>query len=277
MPRWRPCSRWWTPAASSWTCACRAHAWVDGDPVRLAQVLSNLLTNAARYTPEGGHIALAASQEDGTVRVEIRDDGAGIAPDSLERIFEMFTQVRGRDGAGGAGLGIGLALSRGLVELHGGKLVAQSEGLGHGSTFTVELPAAPQPEAAEAQSGPSDTPTRARRVLVADDNRDAAQSLADLLRIEGHEVTVAFDGEQALAEFQRCTPEVALLDIGMPGLTGNQVASAIRARPEGRSTLLVAITGWGQERDREAARNAGFDAHFTKPVDPMQVLQLLSR
>jgi signal transduction histidine kinase len=248
--------------------------WVDADPIRLSQVLSNLLTNASKYTPEGGRIELWIESEAGRARVAVRDNGVGIAPEAIDRIFEMFTQVRGTDPGTHAGLGIGLALSRGLVELHGGQLTAHSEGPGRGSTFVVEMPRC-QPPARTAQAAPAAAGRRTRRVLVADDNRDAAQTLADLLRMEGHDVTVAFDGTDALAQYIRLSPEVALLDIGMPGLTGNEVASAIRARPEGTGTLLVAITGWGQERDRDQARGAGFDLHLTKPVDPAQVLQLL--
>jgi PAS domain S-box-containing protein len=251
--------------------------WLDADPMRMAQVLSNLLTNASKYTPAEGHIELAARAENGEVVIAVRDDGRGIAPESLERIFEMFTQVRTEDAASATGLGIGLALSRGLVQLHGGQLSAASPGLGMGSTFSVRLPLAAQPQQAQQEAPAEQANGRARRVLVADDNRDAAQSMADLLRMEGHEVALAFDGQQALAEFGRFAPEIALLDIGMPGMTGNAVATAIRARPEGANTVLVAITGWGQERDRHAAREAGFDFHFTKPVDPLQVLSLLDR
>jgi len=252
-----------------------APIWLDADRLRLAQVLSNLLTNASKFTPEGGTIVLTARGEDDGAVIEVADNGCGIAAEALGDIFEMFTQVRGPDAGRAGGLGIGLALSRGLVQLHGGRLEARSDGLGRGSTFAVWLPCVisgqPQPEAPAVQPATA----RAHRILVADDNRDAAQSLADLLRIQGHEVSVAFDGEEALREFGRTAPEIVLLDIGMPKMNGNQVARAIRARADGRRALLVAITGWGQERDRQAARDAGFDLHFTKPVDPSQVLQLL--
>jgi signal transduction histidine kinase/CheY-like chemotaxis protein len=251
--------------------------WLEADPMRLSQVLTNLITNAVKYTPAQGRIDVSARVEAGEVRLAVRDDGLGIPADAIEAVFEMFTQVRAHQEASAGGLGIGLALSRGLVELHGGSLTAESDGAGHGSTFTVCLQCAAAPAAQEDASPSPGRTVRSRRVLVADDNRDAAESLADLLRMDGHEVTVAFDGEQALAAFGRVLPDVALLDIGMPGLTGNEVASAIRARPEGAGTLLVAITGWGQERDRAAARQSGFDHHFTKPVDPMQVLALLGR
>lgn len=254
-----------------------APVWLDADRLRLAQVLSNLLTNASKYTPEGGRVTLAAHLEDGAAVIEVRDNGAGIPPESLDRIFEMFTQVRTPDGGRAGGLGIGLALSRGLVELHGGRLTAHSAGLGQGSTFTVRLPVAQPAHPPVAQREDARAAPARRRVLVADDNRDAAQSLADLLRMEGHEVALAFDGAEALDVFRDFRPDAALLDIGMPRLTGNEVAQAIRAQPGGAEVLLVAITGWGQERDREAARGAGFDVHFTKPVDPLQVLGLLAR
>jgi signal transduction histidine kinase/CheY-like chemotaxis protein len=251
--------------------------WLDADPMRLAQILTNLVTNASKYTLPQGHITLRARTDGGEVLIEVRDDGMGIPPESLDGIFEMFTQVRAHESASAGGLGIGLALSRGLVQLHGGTLTAASPGLGQGSTFTVRLPLAVAPQPPASQEARQPAAGRSTRILVADDNRDAAESLADLLRMEGHEVAVAFDGNQALAEFNRFGPRVALLDIGMPGLTGNQVASAIRQRPEGAGTVLVAITGWGQERDRHAAREAGFDFHFTKPVDPLQVLDLLDK
>ena len=255
----------------------RESIWLDADPIRVSQVLSNLLTNAAKYTPPEGRITLGAHVEDGMAVIEVADNGIGIAPDAIERIFEMFTQVRSSGNAVAGGLGIGLALSRGLAQLHGGTLAAASRGPGMGSTFSLRLPLAAQPADATGGQPLERRKGRSCRVLVADDNRDAAQTLADLLRMEGHEVAVAFDGTQALAEFGRFEPEVALLDIGMPGLTGNEVASEIRARPEGADTVLVAITGWGQERDRNAAREAGFDFHFTKPVDPLEVLSLLDK
>ena len=250
--------------------------WLDADRLRVAQVLCNLLTNASKFTADGGRVELAARVEEASVVVEVRDEGAGIPKDALERIFEMFTQVRTPDAGRTGGLGIGLALSRGLVELHGGSLSARSDGPGHGSTFTLRLPVT-QPAAAAATPRPAAAQAaRPRRVLVADDNRDAAQSLADLLRMEGHEVCLAFDGSEALQAFGRFRPDVALLDIGMPHLSGNEVAQAVRRDPGAPRALLVAITGWGQERDRAAARSAGFDVHLTKPVDPLQVLQLVA-
>ncbi len=284
----------------------------DADPLRVAQVLANLLTNAAKYTPPGGHVRLLARRDGDTVEVAVADDGIGIAPESLPAIFRMFGQLEGA-ASGGTGLGIGLALSKGLVELHGGRLTAASEGRGRGSTFTVRLPiappaavpagAAPPGAAAQAAPGlvdadaasaaaaaaagerdpaapapPAASAPRPRRVLIADDNRDAADTLAALLQLEGHDTRLAFDGEQALEAYAEYRPEVCLFDIGMPGKSGYELARCIRARADdgGRRPLLVAITGWGQESDRQRALDAGFDRHLTKPVDPQRLAQIVA-
>jgi signal transduction histidine kinase/ActR/RegA family two-component response regulator len=253
-----------------------AQLWSQVDAMRMAQVVSNLLTNASKYTPAGGRIWLSGRQENGEAVIDVRDDGIGIPREQLERVFEMFTQVRNGGSGAAVGLGIGLALSRGLAEMHGATLAAQSEGLGHGSTFTLRIGLCEPPALSpESPGAPQHEGGRSRRVLVADDNRDAAESLAEVLRMKGHEVALAFDGESALAQFRELAPEVALLDIGMPRMTGNEVASAIRSTPGGERPLLVAITGWGQQRDRDAARSAGFDFHFTKPVNPEQLLRLI--
>jgi CheY-like chemotaxis protein len=253
-----------------------ARLWAQVDAMRMAQVISNLLTNASKYTQAGGRIWLSGREEGRDAVIEVRDDGIGIPPEQLERVFEMFTQVRNPGSGAAMGLGIGLALSRGLAEMHGATIAAHSEGLGHGSTFTLRVALCEPPALSrEGTGGLQHEGGRSRRVLVADDNRDAAESLAELLRLKGHEVALAFDGESALAQFRELAPEVALLDIGMPRMTGNEVASAIRAAPGGNRPLLVAITGWGQQRDRDTARNAGFDFHFTKPVNPEQVLRLI--
>jgi PAS domain S-box-containing protein len=247
------------------------------DAMRVAQVVANLLANAAKYTDPGGRIRVVAERTGDELQLRVSDNGIGLRAEALSEIFEMFTQVRSAEDRSAGGLGIGLALAKGLVALHGGRIWAQSPGPGQGSTFTLSLPLGHDAVAAEA---PSVTPPGAerarRRVLVADDNHDAAESLAELLRLNGHEVTVAFDGEAALAEFRRFQPEVALLDIGMPKLDGNAVAGAIRRSPSGRHTMLVAITGWGQEKDRSEALAAGFDHHLTKPVDPERVHVLLT-
>jgi signal transduction histidine kinase/ActR/RegA family two-component response regulator len=249
--------------------------WADVDPMRIAQIVSNLLTNASKYTQFEGEIRLAARRDGPHAVIEVKDNGIGIPPESLEEVFEMFTQVRTSPAAASMGLGIGLALSRGLAQMHGATLTAHSEGLGCGSTFALRLDVCEAPAGRAAADVPLEHSIHPHRVLVADDNRDAAESLAEVLRMEGHEVTLAFDGETALQEFRRVAPEIALLDIGMPRMSGNEVARAIRSSPAGESTVLVAITGWGQQRDRAAAKDAGFDFHFTKPVDPAKVLRLI--
>ena len=249
--------------------------WAKVDAIRIAQVVSNLLTNASKYTHPRGTIWLTGRRDGDEGVIEVSDNGIGIPRDALEQVFEMFTQVRNPHSAGSTGLGIGLALSRGLAQMHGATLTAHSEGVGRGSTFTLRLELCDAPAREAAARPMANEGSRSRRVLVADDNRDAAESLAEVLRMEGHDVSLAFDGEAALQQFNEQAPEVALLDIGMPRMTGNEVASAIRSSPGGSSTLLVAITGWGQERDRAAAKQAGFDFHFTKPVNPDHVLRLI--
>ncbi len=248
---------------------------MQADPLRVSQIVANLLTNAAKYTEAQGRIRLAAALEGDDVVIEVGDNGIGIAPESMPAVFDMFTQLRGSDDRAG-GLGIGLALTKGLVELHGGSIAVHSEGSGRGSVFTVRLPRGETPErAANAHDEGVPRAGAARRILVADDNRDAAESLAALLELEGHEVTLAYDGAAALLAYDRVRPQVCLLDIGMPYRTGNEVAAAIRARTDGRQPTLVAITGWGQEADRSQALAAGFDHHLTKPVDPAQLLRLI--
>jgi PAS domain S-box-containing protein len=247
------------------------------DPLRLSQVVANLLTNAAKYTEPGGRIRLVATTRDRMLTIRIEDTGIGLLPQHLQSIFEMFSQVRTTPEHSHGGLGIGLALTRGLVEMHSGTIEATSAGPGHGSVFTIRLPIG---EVGEAPS-PAFSERRARlalsrRVLIADDNRDAADSLAMLLRLEGHEVFVAHDGETALRLFEESQPQVALLDIGMPELDGYEVARRIRAKPAGKSVLLIAITGWGQEKDRRKSVEAGFDHHVTKPVEPEAVLKLIN-
>jgi signal transduction histidine kinase/CheY-like chemotaxis protein len=249
--------------------------WAMVDSMRIAQVISNLLTNASKYTHDEGAVWLTARREGTEAVIEVRDNGIGIPPDSLEQVFEMFTQVRNPQSGAATGLGIGLALSRGLAQMHGASLTASSEGVGRGSTFTLRLDLCNAPTRAVPHEAGHCEAGRPRRVLVADDNRDAAESLAEVLRMAGHEVALAFDGEAALQQYNSLAPEIALLDIGMPRMTGNEVASAIRSSPGGDETVLVAITGWGQERDRAAAKKAGFDFHFTKPVNPEQVLRLI--
>jgi PAS domain S-box-containing protein len=250
--------------------------FLDADPVRIAQVFTNLLGNSCKYTPPGGHIDVTATREGDDAVVRFVDDGAGIPEGMLKRIFDLFTQVQGGQDSQG-GLGIGLSLSRSLVEIHGGTIEAQSEGPGKGSTFVVRLPARPAGESlpmpAAAQAAAS--PTR-RRVLVADDNRDGAASLGLLLTLAGHEAHYAHDGLEAVEVAERVRPDVALLDIGMPRLDGLEAARRIRAQPWGAGIKLVALTGWGQDDDRRKSQDAGFVHHMVKPIDYPTLSRLLA-
>ena len=250
---------------------------VHCDPLRLSQVFANLLTNAAKYTPPGGTIRLVAEQQERTLVVRVEDNGMGLRPEDLPRIFQMFSRAGpGHEHAEG-GLGIGLALTRGLVEMHSGSIEAQSAGSGKGSVFTVRLPIGDVVPVAAAGRADEREPrlSVARRVLIADDNRDAAETLAVVLRLEGHDVVVAHDGRAALALFEHHRPDVALLDVGMPELDGYEVARRIRARADGAHVLLIAVTGWGQEKDRQQSAAAGFDHHVTKPVAPERLIRLI--
>jgi PAS domain S-box-containing protein len=252
---------------------------ITADPLRMAQVLSNLLTNAAKYTDPEGHIRLSAACESEQLVIRVIDSGVGINPDNLPRLFEMFSQLHPTMDRSEGGLGIGLALARGLVELHGGKIEARSAGLGHGSEFVLQLPLRMLPDSRVARPDVAAKSSKIgrRRVLVADDNRDSAETLAMLLRVEGHEVMIAHDGSAALAAFGGFAPDIVLLDIGMPGPNGYEVARQIRQSRAGAGTTLIAITGWGQESDKERAFAAGFDHHLTKPVDTVQLSGLLER
>jgi PAS domain S-box-containing protein len=252
---------------------------LDADPVRLAQVLSNLLTNAAKYTDPPGRIQLTARVAGETVRISVKDNGIGLSATLLDHVFEMFSQGENQHGRAEGGLGIGLALVKGLVGLHGGTIAVHSEGPGMGSEFTVTLPC----RSSAARSSVEPPPvaerkgaTAARKILVADDNQDAANTLAMLLRLGGHEVHTAHGGQAALALAAAVHPEIALLDIGMPDLDGYEVARRLRAAPGGPSLKLVALTGWGQEEDKRRAQAAGFDHHLTKPVDPDRLDALLA-
>ena len=246
--------------------------WLDADPTRLTQVLLNLLNNAAKYTPRGGRIELRVHAEGGDALLSVRDSGIGLAPEHLQTVFGMFSQVAPALERSQGGLGIGLALARGLVELHGGRIEAASAGVGQGSEFTVRLPLAlggaagsSEPERLQADAAP------ALRVLVVDDNRDAAETLAMVLHLSGHEVLQAHDGPAALASVARFRPDLVLLDIGMPGMNGYEVAHRLRQMPDTATTVLAALTGWGQREDKQRALAAGFDHHLTKPVDGEQL------
>ncbi|WP_238382796.1 hybrid sensor histidine kinase/response regulator [Cognatilysobacter segetis] len=237
-------------------------------------MLTNLLNNAAKFTPRGGRVALRAALHDARLRIEVSDTGIGLAPAQLDSIFGMF--VRGAGAGMHGGLGIGLTLARRLVELHGGRLWAESDGPGQGSRFTVELPLADAGAVAAPRAVPSVAPSAGRRVLVVDDNADAARTLAALLALGGHDVRTAFSGGEALALLERFVPEVAFLDIGLPGMSGNELARRLRADPRSAAARLVAVTGWGRDEDRDRTREAGFDAYLTKPVDPATVMALLA-
>ena len=253
---------------------------VVGDPHRLTQVLSNILNNAARYTPNGGSIAIRACVEQGDAVVRVRDSGRGIEPDKIERIFDMFVQGRAPLQRVGGGLGIGLALARRIAELHGGSVEARSEGTNRGSEFTLRMPLAAAAKAIPARTEERPKPEAgrmlARRVLVVDDNVDAAAMLDMLLRSLGHETRVAHDGIAALRVAGEFRPDIVLLDIGMPGLDGYEVARRLRSLAKDRRLRIVAVTGWGQEADRLLSREAGFDLHLVKPVDATDLAQALN-
>jgi PAS domain S-box-containing protein len=258
--------------------APQALLWVD--PLRLTQVLSNLLNNAAKYTDPGGQIQLAARIENSTLELSVTDTGIGLSGEAMTHIFTMFAQEQSALDRSDGGLGIGLALSKGLVELHGGTLAAFSEGVGQGSRFVVRLPLASQPVLPVATTNAAVLPTspvQTRSVLLADDNLDSAQTLAELLRMDGHTVHIAHDGNRAAAMALELRPDVMVLDIGMPGLNGYEVARQVRAQPWGREPLLIAATGWGREDDRDMARAAGFDLHLTKPFDPLHLSALVAQ
>jgi signal transduction histidine kinase len=253
--------------------------WVRGDFVRLAQIVANLLNNAAKYTEVGGTISLTVEATESWVKIDVEDNGIGITEKTLPHIFDLFTQADHTLARTQGGLGIGLTLVKRLVEMHGGRVEARSAGAGLGSEFIVHLPRRLAPasqsrgDGASAGLGLSKT---AVRVLVVDDNQDAAESLALLMRCEGHTVLVAFDGGTALAQVAQFRPHAVLLDIGMPGMDGFEVVREMRAREATRTAVIVAVTGYGQPDDRARARAAGFTDHVTKPVDPVKLLSVLN-
>jgi len=242
---------------------------VEADPVRLAQVFSNLINNAVKYTDAGGRIAVSARRDGHSATVTVSDTGIGIPAEALPRVFDMFVQADSRDRRVAGGLGIGLTLARRLVEMHGGTLTASSPGRGRGSEFSVRLPLAGRAAAAntEDHAAPDPKIRGLPRVLIVDDNRDAADSLATLLHLLGAEVRVTNDGPDALATLDAFHPAAVFLDLGMPGMDGHEVARRIREREHAHDTVLVALTGWGQEKDRRATRATGFNHHLVKPAD----------
>jgi len=258
-----------------------APVWLSADFARLSQVVANLLNNASKYTGEGGRIELAASAGEGEATITVRDNGAGIEPQLLPKVFDLFVQGDRALDRGQGGLGIGLTLVKRLVELHQGRVDVASEGPGKGSTFSVTLPCIsavePQRSAAPVVSFRSSSEVYGRRVLVVDDNIDAAESTAAFLRLEGHEVKAVHDGLQALASLKVFDPHVVVLDIGLPGLDGYAVARQLRARGDTSHVLLIALTGYGQKEDRARAADAGFDYHFVKPADPREIQAAIER
>ncbi|HJT75642.1 MAG TPA: ATP-binding protein, partial [Gemmataceae bacterium] len=253
---------------------------VQGDATRLAQVVANLLHNAAKYTGEGGHVRLAVERHGGEAVVRVRDDGMGIPAELLPRVFDLFTQGDRALARSEGGLGIGLTLVRSLVEMHGGRVEAHSEGPGKGSEFVVYLPVLERRRRTRKGGGREPAADRApgvpRRVLVVDDNVDAAESVALLLRTRGHEVRTAHDGAAALQAAEAFRPEVVLLDIGLPRMDGYEVARRLRDQVGLHEALLVALTGYGRDEDRRRAEEAGFDAHLVKPADPAALQAVLN-
>ena len=253
---------------------------VNADPLRLTQALGNVLGNAAKYTERQGHISLSVHRQGTEVEIRVRDNGIGIPAEILPRIFDLFTRLDRRSDHPHSGLGIGLALVRRLLQMHDGTISAHSEGTGRGSEFVIRLPMLPETTQSVNGRQPAttaDAPPVRRRILVADDNADALQTLATVLELSGHEVFSAPNGSLALESAERHLPEVALLDIGMPLLDGYEVARRIRAQAWGKRITLVALTGWGQESDRRRSQEAGFDSHLVKPLDLGKLTQLLAR
>jgi PAS domain S-box-containing protein len=253
--------------------------YLNADPTRLAQVIGNLLNNACKFTDAGGRISLAVEREGAQVAIRVTDNGVGIAAEHLAGIFEMFTQVESSLERSHSGLGIGLTLVKTLVEMHGGTVEAHSAGPGHGSEFVVRLPTLldeREPLLPAAPQHLEAPPVVRRRVLIVDDNKDAAEWLATLLSLSGHETHVALDGVEAVKAAERILPDAVLLDIGLPRVDGYEVCRRIRQQPWGRGLTIVALTGWGQEEDRQKSREAGFNTHLVKPVDDEVLMNLLA-
>lgn len=274
------------PACQAW-CEAKQHAlsvelpehaiYVDGDAVRLAQVVGNLLNNACKYTESGGHIRIAVEQSESHVLVRVRDNGVGLTSDQIARIFDMFMQVDTSLERSVGGLGLGLTLAKSLVEIHGGTIEARSAGIGSGSEFIVRLPTlvrAPEPPL---EPPAHDAPTLpvGCRVLIVDDLRDSALSLEQLMQLAGCDTRIAGDGTEGVKTAATFRPDVVLLDIGLPNLSGHDAARQIRAQPWGKDAVLIALTGWGRDEDRRASSDAGFDGHLVKPIDPAELTTLM--
>ena len=251
--------------------------WVNADATRVNQVVANLLHNAAKFTPRRGEVVVSLRQEKGTAEIRVQDTGSGIGPDLLPRLFGPFVQGELTLARSEGGLGLGLALVKGIVDLHGGEVRVESAGVGKGAEFLVRLPVhGPAATLSGRDTGEEQIGKGGRRVLVVDDNADAADSLADVLRLQGHVVDVAFDGPSALAKLDTTSPDAVLCDIGMPGMSGYELAKAIRAGSRG-SVQLVALSGYAQPDHVKRAMEAGFDAHVAKPPDPDEIARLLAR
>ena len=253
--------------------------WLDVDPVRISQALGNLLHNAAKYTPAGGTIVVDAKVARGWVEIRVRDNGVGIDAELLNQVFELFTQDDRSLARSKGGLGIGLSLVRGMVELHGGSVRAESDGRNAGSTFSIRLPVAKgtahEPKK-KAPARPADGARHHHRILVVEDHADAAEALRLVLQNEGHEVSVVEDGPDALARAQDWHPEIVLMDLGLPGMDGYELAARLKALPEMQSASLIALSGYGQQRDRDRTAAAGFAEHLTKPVEPERLTQAIA-
>jgi CheY-like chemotaxis protein len=241
--------------------------WTNADQIRLPQLLANLLNNAAKYTDEGGNITLSIAQLGADVIVSVRDTGIGMDSAALGNVFELFAQAAGPAHAVQGGLGVGLSLARSIAELHGGVLTAHSEGAGKGSEFVLRLPAAEAPQQQETAAGPAGEPAFRQRILIVDDNVDAAESLGTMLAYSGHDVRVAHGGVEALSAAREFAPNVMILDLGMPEMDGYAVARAVRSDPKFASTRLIALSGYGQPDDRRRTADVGFDEHLVKPVE----------
>ncbi|MDB4969434.1 MAG: Chemotaxis protein methyltransferase CheR [Myxococcales bacterium] len=255
---------------------------VEIDGVRIAQVIANLLTNAARYTPPEGEVSLTASRDGHEVVIEVKDNGIGIESEMLTKVFDLFVQGKRSSDRSEGGLGLGLSLVKNLVAMHGGSVVALSRGLKKGSEFVVRLPAPPvadrQPVRARLpEPTASGVPAPVRRILIVDDNEDAAELLSEILQASGHDVQVAFDGPRALELVDVFTPDLAILDIGLPVMDGYELATQLRSRLGAATPRLIALTGYGQSSDRARSAGAGFEGHLVKPVDPVRLLSIISR
>ena len=251
---------------------------VDADMTRLAQVFLNLLNNAAKYSDRGGHIRLNVESQGSEVVVTVKDNGIGIDADKLPKVFEMFTQLGGTFERSQGGLGIGLTLVKRLVDMHGGSVEAKSDGPALGSEFVVRLPVvleASQPRASRVADGPTATKP-SLRILIVDDNRDGADSLSEMLKMMGNDTRTAYDGQQGVDLAGEYRPDVILLDIGLPKLNGYEACRLIREQLNGKRVVLIAMTGWGQDEDRRRSREAGFDHHMVKPLNPQSLVRMLS-